>query len=314
MPEVVTIGETMLRLSAPAGVSLEQAPYFFVHVAGAESNVAVALSRLKTSAGWISRLTDNPLGWRIHNEVRAQGVDVSRVLWSRGERVGTYFAEIGRMPRQGRVIYDRAGSAMASISPDEVDWAYVREAKAIHLSGITPGLGPSCRELVVRSLKEARAVGITVSFDVNYRALLWAPAEAAAALAPLLQQVGILICTAADARLLFGADGTAGEIARALRDRFRPEVAVVTSGVQFAAASGPRTFEREGYPVDAVDRIGAGDAFAAGFLHGFLGDGVERGLVYGAALAALKHTYYGDTVWVSEEDVQSLISGGDTWR
>lgn len=314
MPDVITIGETMLRLSAPAGIALEQAPSLQVHIAGAESNAAMALSRLGTSAGWISRLADNPLGRRICNEVRAQGVDVSRVLWTQGSRVGTYFVEMGQAPRQGRVIYDRAGSAMASISPDEVDWSYVRGAKAIHLSGITPGLGPSCRELTERAIAEARAADAIVSFDVNYRSRLWAPADAAAVLGALLGRVTILICTAADGRVLFGTDGSAAETAQALYDRFRPEVAVVTDGIQFAAASGRQTVEHEGYPVDAVDRIGAGDAFAAGFLHGFLGNGVHQGLAYGAALAALKHTYYGDTAWVLEEDVQRLISGEKTWR
>jgi 2-dehydro-3-deoxygluconokinase len=276
--------------------------------------VAVTLSRLKTSAGWISRLTDGPLGWRIRNEIRAQGVDVSRVLWTQGERVGTYFVEIGRAPRPGRIIYDRVGSAMATINPDDVDWGYVRTAKAIHLSGITPGLSPSCRELVARCLHEARTGGLLVSFDVNYRARVWTPADAAATLGPLIEGVSILISTASDADLLFGAGGTAVEAAQTLQDRFHPDVAIVTSGVHFAAVDRRQIFEREGYPVDAVDRIGAGDAFAAGFLHGFLGEGVERGLAYGTALAALKHTYYGDTAWVTEEDVQGLMSGGETWR
>ncbi|HET6947965.1 MAG TPA: PfkB family carbohydrate kinase, partial [bacterium] len=135
MPDVVTIGETMLRISAPPGVPLEAASHLFVHVAGAESNVAVAMSRLGTSAGWISRLTDNPLGRRIYRDIRSHGVDVSRVLWTRADRIGTYFLELGRIPRPGRVIYDRAGSAMAMVSPDEVDWVYVREAKVVHLSG-----------------------------------------------------------------------------------------------------------------------------------------------------------------------------------
>ena len=314
MPDVVTIGETMLRLSAPPGVPLEAASHLFVHVAGAESNVAVAMSRLGTSAGWISRLTDNSLGRRIYSDIRSHGVDVSRVLWTRADRIGTYFLELGRVPRPGRVIYDRAGSAMAMISPDEVDWVYVREAKVVHLSGITPGLSPSCRTLVARAIDEARAARIFVSFDVNYRALLWTPAEAAAALGALLPKVSILICTAADARLLFGVEGDAGTVAGALRARFRPEVAVVTDGVHFAAAAGARLFQRDGYQVETVDRIGAGDAFAAGFLHGYLTDGVERGLADGAALAALKHTYYGDTVWASAEDVQRLISGDEVWR
>lgn len=314
MPDVVTIGETMLRLSAPHGVALEQAPNLLVHVAGAESNVAVALSRLGTSAGWISRLVDNPLGRRIHNEIRAQGVDVSRVLWTRGERVGTYFVELGRPPRPGRVVYDRARSAMAAINPEEVDWAYFRQGRVVHLTGITPGLSPSCLQLVQRALQEARSAGRMISFDVNYRARLWSAAEAAGALSPLLRQVGILICTAADARHLFEIDGGAVEVAEALRDRFGAEITVVTSGVHFAATDGVRTYQREGYPVEAVDRIGAGDAFAGGFIHKFLTEGVEQGLTYGAALAALKHTYYGDTAWASAEDVQTLIAGEDVWR
>lgn len=315
MPDVITIGETMLRLSAPTGVALEQAPHLLVHVAGAESNVAVGLSRMGTSAGWISRLADNPLGRRILNDIRSQGVDVSRVLWTRGERVGTYFVELGRTPRPGRVVYDRAGSAMAAINPEEVDWSYVRGARVVHMSGITPGLSPSCFQLVTRALQEAKSGGQVVSFDVNYRARLWSATEAAATLSLLLRQVGILVCTAADARLLFEIDGGgAVEVAEALHHRFRPDVTVVTSGVHFAAADGKRTYQREGYAVEAVDRIGAGDAFAAGFIHGFLTEGVEQGLMYGAALAALKHTYYGDTAWVSAADVETLLTGEDVWR
>ncbi len=314
MPDVVTIGETMLRLSAPPGTALEEAHHFLVHVAGTESNVAVTLSRLRTSAGWISRLVDNPLGRRICNEIRGHGVDVSRVLWTSEERVGTYFVELGASPRPGRVIYDRAGSAMAMINPDEVDWPYVREARVVHITGITPGLSPSCRALVARALAEAHAGGVTISFDVNYRAKLWSAAEAASTLAPFLSQVHILICTAADARTLFDLQGDAGSVARGLRGRFHPEVAVVTDGIQVAATLDGGTMAREGYPVDAVDRIGAGDAFAAGFIHGFLASGIEQGLEYGAALAALKHTYYGDIAWVLEEDIRTLISGHGVWR
>lgn len=314
MPKVVTIGETMLRLSAPPGTSLEEAAHLLVHVGGTESNVAVALSRLGTSAGWISRLVDNPLGRRICSEIRAQGVDVSRVLWTSGDRVGTYFVEIGSAPRPSRVTYDRAGSAMAMINPDEVDWPYVREARVMHMTGITPSLSPSCRALVARALAEADSGRVTVSFDVNYRAKLWPAAEASAALAPLLTQVQILICTASDALVLFDIRGDAGSVAECLRGRFHPQVAVVTDGVQFAAAHDGGTITREGYRVDTVDRIGAGDAFAAGFIHGFLASGIEQGLEYGAALAALKHTFYGDIAWVAEEDIQMLISGHGVWR
>ncbi len=314
MPDVVTIGETMLRLSAPMGIPLENASQLSVHAGGAESNVAIALSRLHTSAGWISRLTDNPLGRRICNEVRAQGVDVSRALWTRGDRVGAYFVELGRAPRPNRVVYDRSGSAMASINPDEVDWAYIRAAKVVHLTGITPSLSVSCRELVTRAVREAKAAKVPVSFDINYRTRLWTAAEAAAALAPLLSQVTVLISTAEDAQVLFGMSGSAKVVAEALRVRFPCEVVAVTDGAQFAAVSAGQTLERGGYKVDVVDRIGAGDAFAAGFLHGFLARDVKRGLDYGAALAALKHSYHGDAVWSSPEDVEGLIAGDTTWR
>ena len=311
MPDVVTIGETMLRLSAAVGVPLEDASELSVHAGGAETNVAIALSRLRTSVGWISRLTDNPLGRRIHNEVRSQGVDVSRVLWTRTDRVGSYFVELGRSPRPNRVVYDRTGSAMAAINPDEVDWAYVRAAKLVHLTGITPSLSASCRELIARAVREAKAA---VSFDINFRTRLWTATAAAAALTPLLSQVTVLISTAEDAKLLFGIDGSTRAVAEALRARFPCDVVAVTDGAQFAAASAEGTLERGGYKVDVVDRIGAGDAFAAGFLHGYLARDVKRGLDYGAALAALKHTYHGDTVWASPEEVTALIAGDTTWR
>lgn len=314
MPDVVTIGETMLRMSAPMGIPLENASQLSVHVGGAESNVAITLSRLHTSVGWISRLTDNPLGRRIYNEVRAQGIDVSRVLWTRGDRVGVYFVELGRAPRPNHVIYDRSGSAMASINPDEVDWAYVRAAKVVHLTGITPSLSANCREVVVRAIQEAKAAKVAVSFDINYRARLWPATAAAAALAPLLSQVTVLISTSEDAQVLFGISGSARAVAEALRARFTCEVVAVTDGAQFAAASTEGTLERGGFKVEVVDRIGAGDAFAAGFLHGFLAHDIKRGLDYGAALAALKHTYHGDTAWASAEGVAALIAGDTTWR
>lgn len=314
MPDVVTIGETMLRLSAPPGLALEQSPHLLVHVAGAESNVAIALSRLGISSGWISRLVDNPLGRRISHEIRAHGVDVSRVVWTSGGRIGIYFVELGRAPRQSRIIYDRAGSTITTISPDDVDWAYVRQARLLHLTGITPGLSESCRALVVRALEEGRHGQVLRSFDVNFRARLWSSAEAAAVLAPLLDQLDLLICTAEDARTLFAVGGSPAEAAAALQDRFGAETVVVTGERRAAAVGRKGREEREGYPVESVDRIGAGDAFAAGFIHGFLAGNVGRGLEYGLALAALKHTFLGDIVWASEEDVQRLLAGEDIWR
>lgn len=314
MPDVVAIGETMLRLSAPRGESLERAPRLDVYPAGSESNVTIALARLGTTAGWISRLVDNPLGRRIALEVRAHGVDISRVLWTADGRVGTYFLEPGIPPREHRLIYDRAASAMALIDPDEVDWAYVRAAKLVHLTGITPALSAGCRRLVARAVDEARRGGAIVCFDVNYRAKLWGVDEARQILVPLLRRTDIVISTSADAQVVGAPDGPAEHVATGLAVLLGVKLAVVTDGVRCAAAHNGKITPQDGFPVDSVDRIGAGDAFAAGFIHGYLTEGLQRGLEFAVAAAALKHTYRGDAAWISREDVLHLLAGSQRWR
>lgn len=315
MPAVVTIGETMLRLSPPPGISLEHAAEFSVRAAGTESNVAITLSRLGTSAGWISRLVDSPLGRRVAAEIRAHGVDVSRVLWTAEGRVGTYFVEPAVTPRAARVIYDRAQSAFATIIPDEVDWGYLQTARHLHLTGITPALSAACRTLAERAVAEARRAGLTISFDVNYRARLWPPQEARKGLERLLEGTDVIFSTAEDARMLLDTESQADEACGLLARRFRPRVAVVTDGGRCVSAQGDRLMTRDGYQVTPVDSIGAGDAFAGAFIHGWLSEeSIERGLEYGMAAAALKHTYHGDVAWITLEDVRNLISGQPRWR
>jgi len=314
MPDVVTIGETMLRLSAPPGVPLEQAPQLDVHVAGAESNVAIALCRLGTTAGWISRLVDTPLGRRIVNELRAHGVDVSRVLWAPDGRVGVYFLEQGIPPRQHRIIYDRAQSAMALLNPDEIDWEFVRSARLVHLTGITPALSAGCRTAASRAIAEARRGKALVCFDVNYRAKLWSADEAKMVLGPLLDDVDILITTADDARLLLSRGETAEQLAALLAQRFRAKTVVVTDAGRCAAAQNGQVVSKKGYEVESLDRVGAGDAFAAGFIHGYLTGDLDRALEYAVAVGALKHTYRGDVAWVSPEDLKEFLSGSLRWR
>src|SRR2546428_464053 len=244
----------MLRLSAPPGVPLEQAPQLDVHVAGAESNVAIALCRLGTTAGWISRLVDTPLGRRIVNELRAHGVDVSRVLWAPDGRVGVYFLEQGIPPRQHRIIYDRAQSAMALLNPDDIDWEFVRSARLVHLTGITPALSAGCRTAASRAIAEARRAKALVCFDVNYRAKLWSADEAKTVLGPLLADVDILLTTADDARLLLSGGETAEQLAALLAGlgltlpRLSKPVgtyvdAVRTGNLLFLAGKGPRNLD-----------------------------------------------------------------------
>lgn len=314
MPDVVTLGESMLRLSVPAGQTLEESPAFQVHVAGTESNVAVTLARLGTTAGWISRLPATPLGRRVASWIRGHGVDVSRVLWTPEGRVGAYYVEPAAAPRPYRVIYDRAHSAFAAIDPDEVDWTYVRSARVLHLTGITPALGPGARALIARARREAREGRVPVSFDVNYRARLWPPEEARRALDPLLREVEILLCTLEDARMLLGGEPDADPAARDLAERFGAAVTVITDGGRCTALSGTRMLAAEGFPVSALDRIGAGDAFDAGVLHGWLAGDLDRGLTYGMAAAALKHTFHGDVAMITMQDIDALIGGGSRWR
>jgi 2-dehydro-3-deoxygluconokinase len=312
---VVALGETMLRLSVSDGQSLEGADSYRVDVAGAESSVAVDLARLGVPSGWVSRLPDNALGRKVANELRRHGVDVSGVVWApSGERQGTFFVEFAPSPRGTEVIYDRAGSAFARIQPDEVDWAYVRAARWLHLSGITPALGPGPLATVARAIQEATSAGLTISFDVNYRAKLWSPQQAAAGLAPFIEKAHVLACALRDAVTLFGVGEDAEEAVRALHTRFQPAITLLTLGDQGAIALAPGSplgnghlYRQPAPPVETVDPLGTGDAFIAGFIAGYLEDGLERGLALGVGLAALKRTYRGDVVWCSRQELLATL-------
>lgn len=323
MLDVVTLGETMLRFSSPATQRLEQTSILNVNVAGAESNVAVALSRLGLRTGWVSRLTENPLGRIVANKIREQGVDVSGLLWTNEARVGTYYLEIGHAPRPNMVIYDRAHSAFSLIDVEEVDWGYVADARVLHLTGITPGLSPNCRTLIQRALEVARQVSQIVTFDLNYRAKIWSPKEAVGVLSEILPSVDILLSGREEVQTVFGFEGMTVDVAAVLRDQFGIDLVVLSEGKQGVVAHDGEPHFHEAYEIEIVDRVGAGDTFAAGFLYGYLFDGrpmdqsdtmlsgplgtVDRGLAFGMALAALKHTHHGDISWCTREEVLDLI-------
>jgi 2-dehydro-3-deoxygluconokinase len=179
MPEVVALGEAMLRLTPPNYRRLEQADCFEVEVGGAELNTAVGLVRLGRAVAWVSRLPDQPLGRLVLNRARAAGVDVSAVQLTPGGRVGLYFLEQGAAPRPGSIIYDRHDSAMAQLRPGQFDWpSLFAGARWFHVTGITPALSPTAAEAVREALHAARSAGLTVSMDVNYRAKLWSLEQA----------------------------------------------------------------------------------------------------------------------------------------
>ncbi len=310
MLDVVTFGEAMIRLSAPAGEALEAAAHFNIHVAGTEANVAVTLARLGFRAGWISKLVDDPLGRRVAGELRRHGVDVSAVVWTSKGRTGLYFVEHAPPPRGVTVYYDRAASAVTTITPDEIDWAYITGAKWIHVTGITTALGESCAQTAARFLRVARSTGARVSFDVNHRRKLWSADRARATLEPLLRGVDLLFSTEEDAREVFGLHGEPANLAAQLRQRFSTPAAVVTAGVNGAwLVDGEGTAHEPAILGPEVDPIGRGDAFAAGVLWGALEGDLRAGLRYGVALATLAQTYWGDVPWSTKAEVLAVLAG-----
>ena len=318
--DVLTFGETMLRLSPPGRLRLAQATSLDVWVAGCESNVAAALRVLGQSVSWVSRLPDNPPGRKIADALCALGIDVSHVVWTPpSDRVGLFYAEAGTEPRVGAVVYDRAHSAASSLSPADLPDALFDAHKHLHVSGITPALSASCAAAVTNAVARAKARGRTVSLDINYRAKLWSPEAAAVALAPLIPSVDLLFCARDDAARLFGLSGDDAARTSGLRARFGVPIAVLTAGADGAVgcdADGCRAVPA--VPVEAtVERLGSGDAFAGGFLAEYLrGASLEDALKMGTAAGALKRTILGDMLVATRADVEAVLAreGRTTWR
>ena len=320
MFDVITFGETMIRLSPPNYRRLEQTNLLDVNVGGAELSVAAALSRLGLNVSWVSRLTENALGAMIRNKAREQGVDTSNILWTKGSRVGLYFLELGASPRSSRVIYDRANSAISQIKPGEINWEEVLGGtKWFHTSGITPALSLSSAQVTADALKTAKKVGCRVSYDLNYRARLWTEEEARKCQEPFMEYVDILFSTEEDTGRVFGIRADSyQEVARKLAERFNFEVVCITLREVVSvlrnrwtaiAYSGRKIYDDKTYDVEIVDRLGAGDSFSAGFLYGYITGDVEKGLKYGNACAALKHSIPGDINWSTLQEVENQIKG-----
>jgi 2-dehydro-3-deoxygluconokinase len=305
--DVVTLGETMIRLTPKGFTRLEEASELECRIGGSESNVAIALARIGMRTAWLSKLPLNSLGKLVARRLQSLGVDVSHVLWSEQARAGLYFIEPGAAPRPSRVLYDRANSAASTMEPEEVPWSVVRESRHLHLTGITPALSSSCRAVVARAVEVAREARTTVSFDVNYRAKLWSTRDARAALEPLMARVNLVIATDTDARLIFELSGTPEEMAAALRERLRAEVVALTCGPDGAVCCFGDITRAPSFPVTEVDRVGAGDAFDAGLIHGYLNGDIPYGLQFGMAMAAIKHSIPGDEFISSAEEVHFLL-------
>jgi 2-dehydro-3-deoxygluconokinase len=319
--DVITFGEAMVRLTPPSFKRLEQTDTLHVEIGGAELNTAVGLARLGRSAAWVSRLTDNPLGRLIACRARETGVNVDHILWTDSDRVGVYFLEFGAAPRPSGIVYDRVGSAIARIQPGMIDWGTVfRGAKWFQVTGITPALSPSAAQVTREALQAARSAALTIGIDLNYRAKLWSLEEAGRWLREAVEMADVLITTLDDVERFFDIPPDDPEAAaRSMAERFhlkavaftlRESESVWRNRFTAVAYGGGQFCRARSYDVEIVDRLGAGDAFAAGLIHGLLDGDVQKGLDYGTALGAVKHTIPGDFVWVTAAEVEGIIQGG----
>lgn len=309
---IVSLGEVMIRFSPPGRTRLEEATVLEVRAAGTEANFAAACARLGLQAAWISRLTDNPLGRLIERHIARYGVDTSHIIWTDQDRVGTYYIEFGSVPRPTRILYDRAGSAVSRLTVEQMNWAPICDSTLFHITGITPALSDSCREVTLRAIEEAHAGGALVSFDLNYRSKLWTPEEATPVMRQCFTEADLVFCSPEEAELIFGQRGEPEAVLKWIATEFDPQVAVLKLGGEGAAAWWEGAIHRVGvYPTETVDPIGTGDAFVAGFVYGYLTGDVEKGLRYGAAIAALKRTIPGDIALVTLDEVEELLRTQD---
>ena len=309
MHDLVAIGEVMLRLSIASPARIETVRQLDVQVGGAEANVAAACARLGLRTAWISALPANAWGERIRRELGGHGVDCAHVRMEDGARVGVYFLEFGVAPRPIRVLYDRRDSAFAKLTPEAIDWEPVRQARLVHVSGITPALGPGPRRIVEQVFREASAV----SFDLNYRATLWSPAEARAFVESVMPAAHHVFMGEAEARTVFGLTGPVEASLDALA-RLAPKatVALLQGQEGSTVLSAGRVWRpSRTYTVQVVDPVGAGDAYVAGFLWATLGGrGPQEAVDAGAAVAALKCSTWGDVALIDARDVSDLLAGG----
>jgi len=328
LPGVACYGELLLRLTAPQRGSLLQSPSFEVHVGGAEANVAVSLAHFGHPASLVTVLPENPLGHAALGEIRRHGVRTEEVQFRPG-RMGLYFLAVGAGHRPSEVLYDRTDSAFALAPPDLVDWDMaLADYHWLHVSGITPAVSPQAAESALRAVRAARARGVSVSFDCNYRAKLWERWQGSAKtiLSDLVNEADLLFAQQRDISLILGRDyervpaeerfqRAASEVLEAfprlqrVATTVRVERNVDDHDLSASLYSRSGLWRTRRYSLGRiVDRIGSGDAFAAGVLHGLLtGSDDQAAVDFGAAAACLKHSIPGDFNRVGVADVRYLL-------
>ena len=310
--DVITLGETMLRFTPPGFERLEQATSLELHIGGSESNTAVGLARMGCRTTWLSRLPNTSLGHLVASTIGRHGVDVSHVVWTDDDRLGTYYLERGKPPRGAQVLYDRRDSAISKMRPDELPSGLFTPGRArlFHTSGITLGISESAAATAQMAAELAKAAGMLVSFDVNYRAKLWRPEAAHAACVDFMKLADIVFLPIRDAHTVFGLEEPTDEAILQNLSRHSPHcLFVMTLGARGAIAIDRHgeVFRQAAFATTEVERLGSGDAFDAGFLASYLESGdVAMALRWGCAAASLKYTIPGDLPLVSRDEVKRL--------
>lgn len=336
MSRIVTFGEIMLRLSPPGYQRFEQASSFDASYGGGEANVALALAQFGHDAAFVTRLPANPIGDACRNELRRYGVDVSGIVRG-GSRLGIYFCEKGASVRASKVVYDRAGSSIATASREDFDWERLLEgADWFHFTGITPALGDGVAAIALDAVRTARRKGVRVSCDLNYRKNLWSPEKAGKVMAEYMPYVSVIFANEEDAEKVFGiraggsdvAGGSLPEegyrqVARELIRRFGCEKAAITlreshsasdNGWSAILCEGEDCLKSRRYSIHLIDRVGGGDSFCAGLIHGLLTGMGGEALEFATAASALKQTIEGDFSVMSAEEAAKLMKGDASGR
>ena len=338
MAKVVTLGEIMLRLSTPGNRRFVQSDSFDVVYGGGEANVAVSCANYGHDAYFVTKLPTHEIGQSAVNALRKYGVDTSFIARG-GDRVGIYYLETGASMRPSKVIYDRAGSAIAEANPEDFDFDAIMEgADWFHWSGITPAISDKSAELTRLACEAAKRHGVTVSVDLNFRKKLWTSEKAISIMRPLMEYVDVCIGNEEDAALCLGfhpeADVEGGKtdaegyyaIFKQMAEQFGFKYVVSTLRESFSAThngwkaliyNGKEFYASKRYDINPIiDRVGGGDSFAGGLIHGLLTYPEDQGkaLEFAVAASALKHTIPGDFNCVSKEEVLALAGGDASGR
>lgn len=337
MAKIVTLGEIMLRLSSPGFKRITQATAFDVHYGGGEANVAASLSNYGHHPVFVTKLPENDLGNTAIRKLAEAGID-TRFIARGGHRLGIYILETGVSMRPSKVIYDRSHSAISEADESDFDFDLIfKDADWFHWSGITPALSAKAAHLIDIACQKAKANGVTISVDLNYRKKLWTPSQAQAVMTPLMRHVDVMIGNEEDAELVLGfkprgsnvslghlnLDGYKEMMVR-LKDTFGFTHVASTLRTSHSAThntwkallyDGVSYHESQSYAINPIiDRVGAGDAFAGGLIHGLITTDPASATEFAAAAGALKHTIEGDFNQVSEEDVLALVRGNQSGR